>query len=62
MSCLMASSSNTSSQPTNTLPRETDVGVDTTPCSYTSFALRLIRVPASATETGQLFFVFSACS
>src|SRR4029077_21239688 len=29
---------------------------------YTNFASRLICAPASATETGQVFFVSSACS
>src|SRR6266536_2868592 len=29
---------------------------------YTNFASRLICVPARATETGQVFFVSSACS
>ena len=30
--------------------------------AYTNFASRLIWVPAKATETGQVFFVSSACS
>ena len=31
-------------------------------CRYSSLASRLICVPAKATETGQVFFVSSACS